>query len=65
MRFFHAESVDDRVFWGVWLLLAGLGVVQLKIMAWVRMQHMGVLREVKRLELRMLELRRGTPPSAS
>lgn len=58
VRFYGAETIDDRVFWGVWLLLAGLGVVQLKVMAWARIQHMGVLREIKRLELRVLELGR-------
>jgi hypothetical protein len=65
IRFYQAETVDDRVFWAVWLILATLGVVQLKIMAWVRIQHVAVLREVKRLELQMLQLHRGADRPAS
>lgn len=65
VRFVNAEGVDDHVVWGTWMLLAGVVVAQLKIMAWMQMQHMSVHRELKRLELQILRLGRHAPDTES
>jgi len=37
IEFYHAQTVDDRVFWGVWLLVDIIAVGLLKIWLWMDM----------------------------
>ena len=52
-EFFTASSIDDRVFWGVWTLLAALATSMLKIWFWMEMQRLSVVREIRRVELQL------------
>lgn len=56
VRFLAASSADDRVFWGVCLLLAGMAVTMLKQMVWDHMERNLILREIKQLELQVATL---------
>jgi len=51
----QAESVKLVVLWGALFGWASLGVAMIKIWFWMRMNHLGVLRELKRIELRMVK----------
>jgi Family of unknown function (DUF6768) len=51
----QAESVKMVVLWGALFGWASLGVAMLKIWFWMRMNHLNVLRELKRIELRLVK----------
>ncbi len=51
----QAESVKMVVLWGALFGWASLGVAMLKIWFWMRMNHLAVLREMKRIELRLVK----------
>lgn len=48
---FQAESTRDLVLWatGVWCTMLSVGLI--KVWFWMRMNHLAVLREIKRVEL--------------
>ena len=56
MRFFGAETVDDRVSWGVGLLLTWSMVGMLKMMVWSHVERGMLRREIKRVELQVATL---------
>lgn len=56
VRFLSAASVDDRVLWGVGLLLAWSAVGMIKLMIWNHVERNLILREVKALELQVATL---------
>ena len=49
-NFYHAQTVDDRLFWGVWFILGVVAQVALKQWQWAEMNRSHLMREVKRLE---------------
>ena len=51
----QAESLKMVVLWGALFGWASLGVGLLKIWFWLRMNHLNVLRELKRIELRLVK----------
>ena len=55
-HFFMSESQDDRIFWGVLLLAFLIGVMGLKIWFWIEMNRHSTSREIKRLELAVVQL---------
>ena len=50
-----AESLKLVILWGALFGWASLGVGMLKIWFWMRMNHLNVLRELKRIELRLVK----------
>lgn len=56
VHFFGAESVDDRVTWGVGLLLTWSMVGMLKMMVWSHVERGMLRREIKRVELQVATL---------
>lgn len=55
-HFYISESVDERLFWGVLLLVFLIGVMVLKIRFWLEMNRYSTSREIKRLELVVAQL---------
>ena len=51
----QAESLKMVVLWGALFGWASLGVGMIKIWFWMRMNHLNVLRELKRIELRLVK----------
>lgn len=54
--FFIAESLDDRILWGVLFLASWTGVMLLKVWFWLEMNRHSTSREIKRLELAVAQL---------
>ncbi len=50
-QFVIATSVDDRVFWGVWLIVSLSAQIALKQWTWMEARRVSILREVKRVEV--------------
>ncbi|MEX0297832.1 MAG: DUF6768 family protein [Kordiimonas sp.] len=57
-EFYIAQSVDDRVFWGVWFIVTAIVQTSLKKWSWMEMNRSSTMREVKRLELAIVSLKR-------
>ena len=51
----QAENLKLVVLWGALFGWASLGVGMIKIWFWMRMNHLNVLRELKRIELRLVK----------
>lgn len=56
VRFFQAQSTDDRILWATAFLFFGMGVAMLKMFTWMEMERYAVIREIKRLELQVARL---------
>lgn len=50
-RFYIAQNVDDRVFWGVWLIVSLIAQVGMKQWTWMEARRVTMLREIKRVEI--------------
>ena len=50
-----AESLKLVILWGALFGWASLGVGLIKVWFWMRMNHLNVLRELKRIELRLVK----------
>lgn len=50
-RFYVAETVDERVFWGVWFIISGSAQVNMKQWTWMEARRVSTLREIKRVEI--------------
>jgi hypothetical protein len=57
-QFFQAESTQAMIAWATAFLWFTLWVVMFKIWFWMEMQRLPIVREIKRLELRIAELSR-------
>jgi len=55
-EFFVSVSLEDRVFWGVLLILSLVGNMGLKIWFWMEMNRHSMSREIKRVELAVAQL---------
>lgn len=56
VRFFGAENLDDRVLWGVCLVMTWIAVSMLKMMVWSHIERGMLRREIKRVELQVATL---------
>lgn len=52
---FQADDIKLVVLWGTLVGWSSLALGLIKIWFWMRMNHLGVLRELKRIELRMVK----------
>jgi hypothetical protein len=57
-RFFQAEATQAMIAWATGFLWFSLWVAMLKIWFWMEMQRLPIMREIKRLELKIAELSR-------
>jgi len=53
-RYFAVDDLKQSLTWGIGVVLCGLSMVIVKVIAWQMMQTQVLIREVKRLELRLL-----------
>ncbi len=51
----QADSVKEMILWFSLFSVGSLGVSMLKIWFWLRMNHLVVLKELKRIELRLVK----------
>ncbi|NQY15683.1 MAG: hypothetical protein HRT81_17800 [Henriciella sp.] len=51
----QAEELKHVILWGALFGWASLGVGLIKVWFWMRMNHLNVLRELKRIELRLVK----------
>ncbi|NVK21907.1 MAG: hypothetical protein HWD86_05270 [Kangiellaceae bacterium] len=56
-HFFVATNLDDRVFWGVTLIVLAMMQISLKEWLFSEMRRNSMLREIKRLELAIEQLK--------
>lgn len=56
VRFFSAETIDDRVLWGIPLILTWIMASMLKMMVWSHVERGMLRREIKRVELQVATL---------
>jgi len=54
LRIFEATETRELVIWLAVFIFGMLAVSMLKIWFWMRMNHLAVLRELKRIELRLV-----------
>jgi hypothetical protein len=62
IEFFKTDNTKWQIFYATGVLLLALLLVLVKLWGWMQMNRYSIQREIKRLELRMLELRK--PESA-
>ena len=55
-HFYLAKTIDDRVFWGVWMIMGAGAVTANKSWSWMEMNRASMMREIKRLELAVAAL---------
>lgn len=56
VRFFSAETIDDRVLWGIPLIVTWIMAGMLKMMVWNHVERGMLRREIKRVELQVATL---------
>ena len=56
MQFFKADQTQGQIMYAALFILGAHGVGLMKILAWEMLHRHGVRREIKRLELRVVEL---------
>ena len=56
VQFFSAETTEDRVLWGVPLILTWMMAAMLKMMVWSHVERGMLRREIKRVELQVATL---------
>ena len=62
---FMTVPLAEQQFWGIWLVLAFQAQVGTKIWIWLEMNRVSTLREIKRMELALAELRLANSSKAS
>ena len=55
-EFFHVEDTKSQIFYATGVVLLGMVMLLLKLWGWMQMNRYAIQREIKRLELRILEL---------
>lgn len=55
-KFFIAETLDGRIFWGVWFIITVISQVAMKQWTWMEMNRSSLLREIKRVEIEIVKL---------
>ncbi len=56
VEFFQADETKWQIFYAASVLLLAILLVLIKVWCWMQMNRNAILREIKRLELRLLEL---------
>lgn len=56
IRFFRAEDARQTAFWGICTLLALGLLISVKIWYWLEMNRLALVRDIKRVELRVAEI---------
>ena len=56
IRFFSADEVAEMIRWGALMFLFAMSVSFMKIFHWMEMERFAIVREVKRVELRVVQL---------
>lgn len=57
-HFFVAANLDARMFWGVWLVVVTLIGTALKYWSWMEMNRTSIKKEISRLELALIALKK-------
>ncbi len=55
-QFFVSTTLDDRVFWGVCVLLSGMVQIAAKQWIFLEMSRGSLIREIKRIEIEVVRL---------
>jgi hypothetical protein len=56
VQFFKADETKGQIMYASVFMLGALGVVMMKIFSWLMIYRHGIRRDIKRLELRIVEL---------
>jgi hypothetical protein len=56
VQFARAEDVRAALDWGVWLVVALVALALTKLWFWMQIEHYAIVREIKRLDIRLAEL---------
>ncbi len=64
LRFFRADEVKDEIMWAVLFLLGWSWMSSAKVLAWFALYRNAITREIKRLEIRLLDARDGAKQHA-
>ena len=56
IEFFHTDDTKWQIFYATSVLLLGMLLLLVKLWGWMQMNRYSIQREIKRLELRILEL---------
>lgn len=56
-EFWIAENIDDRIYWGIWLIVTATIGLAIKYWTWMEMNRTSLHREIERLELAILSLK--------
>jgi len=56
MQMLEATDLREQLIWMTAVLLSGLTIAMIKLWAWGRMQQLALLRELKRIELRVARI---------
>ena len=62
VRLYHAQELKQLIVWSTVLILCGVFYVLVKVIGWQWMNKYSILREIKRLELRISALMESRPP---
>lgn len=55
IRILATESMNEAVVWNAVFVFSAIAVAMLKMWVWMRMNHLAVLRELKRIELQLVK----------
>ena len=58
MRMFAAPDLREQLLWMTGVIWCALVIAMIKLWAWGRMQRLGILRELKRIEVRIAQIER-------
>ena len=62
VRLYHAQELKELIVWSTVLILCGVFYVLVKVIGWQWMNKYSILREIKRLELRISALAESRRP---
>lgn len=63
IHFFRATEVVDMIRWGALMFLFWMATAFIKIFHWMEMERFAIVREVKRVELRLVQLAEDLRPT--
>lgn len=56
VHFFQATEVADMIHWGALMFLFWMATAFIKVFHWMEMERFAIVREIKRVELRLVQL---------
>ncbi len=63
VRLYHAQELKPLIVWSTVLIVCAVFYVLVKVIGWQWMNKYSILREIKRLELRISALHESRPPT--